>query len=54
MARSIGFDCLKILGTEVGINLEVNWLSLCDLAHFFMMTGKQDKTKCFFNFTFLI
>ena len=48
MARSIGFDRLKILGTEVGINLEVNWLSLCDLAHFSMMIAKQDKTKCLF------
>ena len=27
-------DCLKMSGTEVGINLEVNWLCLCDLAHF--------------------
>ena len=31
--QSIRFDCLKILWTEVGINLEVNWLCLCDLAH---------------------
>ena len=34
MARSIRFDCLKILRTEVSINLEVNCLCLCDLAHF--------------------
>ena len=34
MARSICFNCLKILRTEVGINLEVNWLCVCDLAHF--------------------
>ena len=33
MVQSIRFDCLKILWTEVGINLEVNWLCLCDLAH---------------------
>ena len=26
---------LKILWIEVGINLEVNWLCLCDLAHFY-------------------
>ena len=32
--RSIRCDCLKISRTEVGINLEVNWLWLCDLAHF--------------------
>ena len=35
MARSIRSDCLKISRTEVGINLEVNWLCLCDLAHFY-------------------
>ena len=34
MVQSITFDCLKILVTEFGINLEVNWLCLCDLAHF--------------------
>ena len=28
MARSIRFDCLKILRTEVSINLEVNCLCL--------------------------
>ena len=32
MARSIRFDCLKILRTEVGINLEVKWPCLCHLA----------------------
>ena len=35
MAQSIRFDCLKILKTEDGINLEVNWNCLCDLAHFY-------------------
>ena len=34
MATPIRFDCLKILWTEVDINLEVNWLCLCNLAHF--------------------
>ena len=33
MVQSIRFDCLKILWTEVGVNLEVNWLCLRDLAH---------------------
>ena len=33
MALSVRFDCLKISQTEVGINLEVNWLCLCDLAN---------------------
>ena len=33
MALSVRFDCLKISQTEVGINLEVNWLCVCDLAH---------------------
>ena len=37
---------LKISWKEVGINLEVNWLCLCDLAHFFsMMKAKQDKMQ---------
>ena len=34
MVQSITFDCLKTLQTEFGTNLEVNWLCLCDLAHF--------------------
>ena len=50
MAQSITFDCLKISRTEVGINLEVNWLCLCDLAHFFMTKAKQDKMKCLLKF----
>ena len=37
MAQSIRFDCLKILRTEVGMNLEVNWLCLCDLAFYFTL-----------------
>ena len=28
------FHCLKISRTEVSINWEVNWLCLCNLAHF--------------------
>ena len=42
MARPIRFDCLKTSQTEVSINLEVNWLCLCDLAH---LKVKQDKMK---------
>ena len=34
MVKSIRSDCLKISRTEVVINLEVNWLCLCDLAQF--------------------
>ena len=48
MVQSIRFDCLKISRTEVSINLEVNWLSVCDLAHFFMTKAKQGKMKCLF------
>ena len=39
MAQSIRFDCLKISRTEVGINLEVNWL---------MTKAKQAKIKYLF------
>ena len=46
MVQSIRFDCLKISRTEVSINLEVNWLSVCDLAHFFMKKAKQGEMKC--------
>ena len=46
MVQSIRFDCLKISQTEVSINLEVNWLSVCDLAHFFMTKAKQGEMKC--------
>ena len=38
MAQSIRYDCLKILQTEVGMNLEVNWLCLCDLAYLLYFT----------------
>ena len=45
MVISIGFDCLQ---TEVSINLEVNWLCLCDFFTFFMTKAKQDKIKRLF------
>ena len=45
MVISIKFDCLQ---TEVSINLEVNWLCLCDFFTFFWMKAKQDKMKCLF------
>ena len=48
MARFMRFDCLKIARTEVGINLEVNWLCLCDLKHFFTTKAKQDRMNCLF------
>ena len=54
MVQSIRFDCLKISRTEVSINLEVNWLSVCDLAHFFMTKAKQGEMKCLFNFNLLL
>ena len=54
MGQSIRFDCLKISRTEVSINLEVNWLSVCDLAHFFMTKAKQGEMKCLFNFNLLL
>ena len=34
LVRSIRFDWLKISRTEVGLNWEVNWLCVCNLAHF--------------------
>ena len=43
MAQSIRFDCFKISRTEVGKNLEVNWLCLCDLANF--LGGKQSTIR---------
>ena len=43
MAWSIRIDCLKLSWTEVGINLEVKWLCLCDLAHF--LRRKQSKIR---------
>ena len=45
MVISIRFDCLQ---KEVSINLEVNWLCLCDFLTFFMTKAKQDKIKCLF------
>ena len=45
IVQSIRFDCLKISRTEVSINFEVNWLSVCDL---FMTKAKQGKMKCLF------
>ena len=45
MAPSIRSDCLKISRIEVGINLEINWLCLCDLAHIFMTKTKQGNIK---------
>ena len=45
MVISIRFDCLQ---TKVSINLEVNWLCLCDFFTFFLMKAKQDKMKCLF------
>ena len=39
----IRFDCLQISQSEVGINLEVKWLCLCDLAHF--LWWKQCKIR---------
>ena len=45
MVISIRFGCLQ---TEVSINLEVNWLCLCDFFTFFTMKAKQNKMKCLF------
>ena len=54
MARSVRFDCLKISQTEVGINLEVNWLCLCDLAHFLWREQSKIRKNVSFTFTLLI
>ena len=48
MVWSIRFGCLKISQTEVSINLQVNWLCLCDLTHFLWCKAKQDKMECLF------
>ena len=45
---------LKISWTEVGINLEVNWLCLCDLAHFLWWKQSRIRWNVCFNFTLLI
>ena len=54
MVRSIRFDCLKISRTEVAVNLEVNWLCLCDLAHFLWWKQSKIRWNVCFNFTLLI
>ena len=45
---------LKISWIEVGINLEVNWLCLCDLAHFLWWKQSRIRWNVCFNFTLLI
>ena len=54
MVQSIRFHCLKISRTEVSINLEVNWICVCNLAHF--LWRKQNKVrwtkKCLLNFNY--
>ena len=54
MALSVRFDCLKISQTEVGINLEVNWLCVCDLAHLLWWKQSKIRWNVCFNFTILI
>ena len=49
----VRFDCLKISRTEVGINLEVNWLCLCNLAHFLWWKQSNIRWNVCFNFTLL-
>ena len=53
MTQPIRFDCLKILQTEPGVNLEVTWLCLCNLAHLWWKQSKIGWNVCF-NFTYLI
>ena len=45
---------LKISTIEVGINLEVNWLCLCDLAHFLWWKQSKIMWNVCFNFGLLI
>ena len=45
---------LKISWIEVGINLEVNRLCLCDLAHFLWWKQSRIRWNVCFNFTLLI
>ena len=52
LARSVKFDSLKTFQTEVGINFEVNWLCLCDLAHF--LWREQSKITKNVSFTFTL
>ena len=47
IAQSIRFDCLKISWTEVGTILGINWIRLCDLAHFFYDESKARKDEMF-------
>ena len=54
LARSVKCDCLKISQTEVGINLEVNWLCLWDLAHFLWREQSKITKNVSFTFTLLI
>ena len=54
MVQSIRFDCLKISRTEVIINLEVNWLCVCNLAHFLWQKQIKLSIKCLFNFNLLL
>ena len=53
MTQPIRFDCLKILRTEPGINLEVTWLCLWNLANLWWKQSKIGWNVCF-NFTYLI
>ena len=45
---------LQISWIEVGINLEVNWLCLCDLAHFLWWKQSKIRWNVCFDFTLLI
>ena len=45
---------LKITTIEVGINLEVNWLCLCDLAHFLWWKQSKIIWNVCFDFSLLI
>ena len=46
--------CLQISQSEVGINLEVKWLCLCDLAHFLWWKQSEIRWNVRFIFTLLI
>ena len=54
LARSVKFDSLKTFQTEVGINFEVNWLCLCDLAHFLWRDQSKITKNVIFTFTLSI
>ena len=49
--RSIRFDCLKISRKKVSLNLEVNWICLCNLAHFLWRKQSKVGWNVCFNFT---